>query len=104
MNIHELKAMDFTEALDLLETRLIDIRAAIDATREKIDRGEYHGSKQDIEARFDALMQDHAALQQKLEKLRELKAEALSGANDNLLTELLGIFDTLGERIDKIFD
>ncbi len=104
MNIHELKEMNFDEAVDLLETRLVDMRTAIDDTRKKIENGEYTGDRHEIETRFASLKQDHAALEEKMEKLRELRAEAMSGANDNFLTELLGLFDAIGERIEKLFD
>ena len=104
MNIHELKEMNFDEAIDLLETRLVDMRTAIEETRKKIEQGEYGADKHEIEARFASLKQDHAALEEKMEKLRELRAEALSGANDNFLTELLGLFDSIGERIEKLFE
>ncbi len=102
MNIHELKELSFDEAIDLLETRLTDMQAAIDDARQKIDNGEYHDNREAAEARYDALLQDRAAIVEKMEKLRQQKAAELAGETDNLLTELLQLFDQLGEKIDAV--
>lgn len=104
MHVHELKTMTFDEALDLLESRLVDIQEAIEKTKIKVDNGDHDGDKAVVAARFQALMQDRAELEQKMEQLRQQRAAELSGETENLLTELLQLFDRIGARIDKIFD
>ena len=103
MHIHQLKELDFDEAIDLLETKLIETRLAIDAAQQKVDNGDYEGDRETIEARMESLQKDRAALEEKMEKLRELKASELAGETDHLLTEMLGLFDHIGEALEKLF-
>ncbi len=102
MNIHQLKELSFDDAIELLETRLAEMQAAIDDARRKIDDGHYNGSREAAEARYDALLRDRAAIEEKMARLREHKASELAGETDNLLTELLALFDRLGEKIDAV--
>lgn len=103
MHIHQLKELDFDEALELLETRLAETRAAIDAAQKKIDDGDYDGDRTTIETRMASLQTDRAALEARMEKLRQQKASELAGETDNLLTEMLELFDRIGERLDNLF-
>ncbi len=103
MHIHQLKELDFDEAIELLETRLAETQAAIDAAQKKVDDGDYDGDRATIEARMASLQTDRAALEERMEKLRQQKAGELAGETDNLLTEMLALFDRIGERLDNIF-
>ncbi|MGV6815899.1 MAG: hypothetical protein ACWA44_01355 [Thiotrichales bacterium] len=71
MEIHELKALDFEEAVDLLESRLVDIRRLIEENESNAssqDVAELNASRADVEA--------HIA------RLREMQVAEMSGEGD----------------------
>ncbi len=100
MNLHEFKELDFEEALDLLESRLIDLKGAIEKA-EKERESKDAAIRAKAEKELDFLRGHHADIEAKMAKLREMRAAELAGERDNLLTETFMIFDQLGERIDR---
>ncbi len=101
MNLHEFEELDFDEALEILETRLIDLKGAIDKVEKQQDSDD-STVRDKAQKELDRLHQHHADIEERLARLRELKAADLAGENDNLLSETFLIFDQAGERIDRI--
>ncbi len=101
MNLHEFKELDFEEALDLLESRLIELKGSIEKL-EKQQENKDAAIRDKAREELDFLRGRHADIEQKIARLRELKAAELAGEKDNLLTETFLIFDQLGERIDRL--
>lgn len=92
MDTHELKLMDFEDALDRVETRLVEIRqliqdSASDAPKDKIQ----------------ALAKSKADAEAHLVKLRQMKTAELSGERDNLLTEVETVLDQIGKKVSDLF-
>jgi len=94
MKLHELKELNFDEALDLLESRIIEIQRRIQEAESQATDGQ--------KGLVDDLHRRHADLLEQMERLRKLKAEEMAGEKDSLLTEILGIFDLIGNKIDHI--
>jgi len=101
MNLHEFEELDFDEALELLETRLIDLKGAIDKVEKQRDSGD-SAVRSKAQRELDRLHQHRADIEGRLAKLRKLKAADLAGENDNLLSETFLIFDQVGERIERL--
>ncbi len=97
MNLHDFKELDFDEALELLETRLIGLKGDIKKLEEHRDSSNpilHNKAKQELEL----LQQYRADIE---DRLIRLKATELAGEKDNLLTEIFSIFDQAGERIEQ---
>lgn len=92
MAVHELKDLDFDETIDLLESRLVDIR-------EMIAKGEGRLAPADVKQ----LKTSRAEAAERVEKLREMKAAEMAGERDNLLNEVMTILDRIGQRISSLF-
>ncbi len=97
MNLHEFRELDFEEALELLETRLIGLKGDIEKLekhRDSSNPARRDKAKHELERikRYRAEIED---------RLTRLKATELAGEKDNLLTELFSIFDQAGERIEQ---
>ncbi len=103
MNLHEFKELDFEEALDLLESRLIELKGAIEKA-EKQQAGKDEASRAKALEELNFLHGQRADIEAKMAKLREMKAAELAGERDNLLTETFMIFDQLGERISRLLE
>ena len=92
MDVHELKDLDFDEAIDLLESRLVDIR-------EMIAKGEGRLTSADVKQ----LKSSRTEAAERVEKLRKMKAAEMAGERDNLLNEAMTILDQIGQRISSLF-
>ena len=92
MDIHELKVLDFDEAVDLIESRLVDIRELIARHEVEIDDDD----RQQLE-------QSRAEAAEQLENLRAAKTAEMAGERDNLLTEVIAMLDQLGKRVSDLF-
>ena len=101
MNLHEFKELDFGEALDLLESRLIDLKGAIEKA-EKQQESKDEATRAKAREELDVLRGRHADIKARMARLREMKAAELAGEKDNLLAETFMIFDQIGERIDRL--
>ncbi len=100
MNLHEFKELDFEEAVDLLETRLIGLKEDIEKL-EKYRDGRDATIRAKAEKELDLLHQHSADIE---ERLLKLKAAELAGEKDNLLSETFLIFDQAGERVERFLE
>lgn len=92
MDIHELKLLDFDDALDLVENRLVDIHTLIEKSQEEIPSEE---AAKLITSKADAETQ--------LARLRAIQTAEMSGERDNLLTEVSTLLDQIGQQISDLF-
>lgn len=92
MDIHELKLLDFADAVDLLENRLVDVNRLIEDNKDSAPSQE-----------AEELAASRAEAETRLAQLRELKTAEMSGESDNLLTEVGSLLDQIGERISDLF-
>lgn len=92
MDIHELKLLDFADAVDLLENRLVDVNRLIEDNKDIAPSQE-----------AEELAASRAEAETRLTQLRELKTAEMSGESDNLLTEVGSLLDQIGERISDLF-
>ncbi len=90
MKTHELQELDFEDALDILESRLAELKMQVSKNASALSSDD-----------SDAVNKLQADVEQ---KLIELKASKLSGERDNLLTEALSLFDQIGEKVSALVD
>lgn len=92
MSIHELKLMNFEEAVDLIENRLVEIQRLLDDNTENAPSRE-----------LSQLADSKALAETHLARLREAQTAKLSGERDNLFTEVENLLDQIGKRISDLF-
>ncbi len=96
MELHELQDLDFDDALSLLEERLETLRL-------RVADAEKQAGDDEVKKRAVAdLYQQHSDALEMLNRYREMKAQELAGERDNLLTEMLGILDEIGNKVDRM--
>ena len=92
MDIHEIKTLDFEDAVDMLENRLVDIRKLIEDNQKEVPSSE-----------LEVLVSEGAVAADQLAKLRQLKVSEMSGENDTLLTEVAELLDLIGKKVSDLF-
>ncbi|HBR96132.1 MAG TPA: hypothetical protein DD979_01980 [Gammaproteobacteria bacterium] len=96
MKVHELKSLNFSEALSRLEERVISSKGELEAASNRIS------SQEDAHALAEALRQEHEQSEAKLARLRDEKSFELSGQNDTIMTEVIDALDNISEGIQKM--
>ncbi|MGV6859730.1 MAG: hypothetical protein ACWA5X_12255 [bacterium] len=85
---HELEELSFEDTLDILETRLAEMKLRLDQNKAAFSDEES--------------AELHKLNEGATEKLLEMKASKMAGEQDNLLTEMLAVVDQIGERVSAV--
>ncbi len=102
MNLHEFEELDFEDALDLLETRLIDLQERVNKM-EQLENSKNATVRGKARQALDRIRQHQADIEERLIRLRKIRAAELAGESSNLLSATFSLFDQAGERIDRFF-
>ncbi len=96
MKVHELKSLNFSEALSLLDEKVISAKGDLENVKSRTERNE--------EARVIAaeLQQKQLLAEEKMSRLREEQSFELSGRNDTIMKEIIDALDSISEGIQKM--
>ncbi len=96
MNIHELKALSFSEALSVLEESVVSAKLDIDLAKANFDNTEK------IAVIAAKLEEEQQQASEKMAFLLKEKSIDLSGQNDTIMIEIIDILDSISEGIQKM--
>lgn len=96
MDVHELQALSFSEALSRLEEKVINTKKDLDDVKAKaIDSTQVRKTAEEL-----ALVQKKT--EEKLTQLREEKSFDSAGRNHGIMTEVIVALDNISEKIQKM--
>lgn len=96
MKVHELKSLNFSEALSRLDEKVIAAKGELNTVKSRAQENE--------EARIlaEELHQQHVKAEEKMADLRKEQSFELSGRNDTIMKEVIDALDSISEGIQKM--
>ncbi|MCB1757630.1 MAG: hypothetical protein KDJ38_19070 [Gammaproteobacteria bacterium] len=96
MDVHELKTLNFSEALSRLEEKVITLKSELEDAKARARESE------DAQAIAEKLAREHELAEEKLARLRNEKSFDMAGRNHGIMTEVIEALDYISEKIQKM--